>query len=112
MRLRCKQGDIAIITWDFPECLENLGRLVQVGHGPTLSRGRWMWRIRTVTPELYAVRDRDGSFIRESVDWASEVEHPDAWMIPIRPDDQEGNREQESDVPSSDLPASMTNRRL
>jgi hypothetical protein len=33
VKLRCKDGDIAVITWDLPDCLENIGRLVQV-RGP------------------------------------------------------------------------------
>lgn len=30
MNLRCKAGDIAVITWDYTDCRENIGRLVDV----------------------------------------------------------------------------------
>ena len=85
MKLRCKPGDVAMITWDYRECLENLGRLVQVGGPLKMSDGQWVWRIQPVTPELYAVLETDNSLVREHVTWKSRVQHPDAWMVPIRP---------------------------
>lgn len=85
MNLRCKDGDIAIISWDYPECLENLGRMVEV-RGPVRGiEGELQWRIQPVTPELYAVLETDRTLTRECVIWGSGVSHPDAWMIPIRP---------------------------
>ncbi len=87
MKLRCKDGDIAVITWDFPECLENIGRLVQVRGPVTMEDGVAYWRIRTVTPELYAFRELDDSFGREHVTWSSRINHPDGWMIPLESDD-------------------------
>jgi hypothetical protein len=86
VKLRCKDGDVAVITWDHHDCLENLGRLVEVRGPVDLDDGQPKWAIRPVTPELYALRERDGSVTRESVTWMSRVEHPDAWMIPIQPD--------------------------
>ena len=85
MALRCKPGDIAMVTWDHDDCLENLGRLVEVGQSPYVQDGKWVWRIRPITPELYALREVNDSLARESVTWSSRVEHPDAWMVPIRP---------------------------
>lgn len=86
MKLRCKDGDVAVITWDYHDCLENLGRLVEVRGPVDLDDGQPKWAIRPVTPELYALRERDDSVTRESVTWMSFVHHPDAWMIPIQPD--------------------------
>ncbi len=89
MTLRCKDGDIAVITWDYPECLENIGRLVQV-RGPVTNDpdGQPSWLIKTVTSELYSFRERDGSIAQEHLDWCSRIEHPDAWMLPISPEQE------------------------
>ncbi len=87
MKLRCKDGDIAVITWDFPECLENIGRLVQVRGPVTTEDGVAYWRIQPVTPELYAFRELDDSLGREHVTWSSRINHPDGWMVPLEPDD-------------------------
>lgn len=86
MNLRCRPGDIAMITWDHEGCLENLGRLVEVGDHLSVYDGRWVWRIRPVTPELYALIELDDTVVRETVTWASCVQHPDTWMVPIRPE--------------------------
>ncbi len=86
MNLRCKCGDIAIITWDYPDCLENLGRMVEVRSPVDIRDGLAYWRIRPITPDLYAMREWDDTMVRESADWDTGVEHPDSWMIPIRPD--------------------------
>ncbi len=88
MKLRCKDGDIAIITWDFPECLENIGRLVQVRGPMTMEDGVAYWRIQPVTSELYAFREPDDSLGREHVTWSSRINHPDGWMIPLESDDE------------------------
>jgi len=85
MNLRCKPGDIAMITWDYDDCIENLGRLVEVGQSPYVQDGKWVWRIRPITPELYSLQEVNGSIARESVTWASKVEHPDSWMVPLKP---------------------------
>lgn len=86
MTLRCKDGDIAVITWDYPNCLSNIGRLVQV-RGPVRNHPDGpSWSIKPVTPELYAVREGNGSVTRERVAWKGGVCHPDSWMLPIRPE--------------------------
>jgi hypothetical protein len=87
VKLRCKQGDIAIITWDLPECLENIGRLVQVRGPLKVEDAVAYWRIQPVTPELYAFRELDDTLVRDRVTWASRIQHPDGWMIPIKPDE-------------------------
>lgn len=88
MKLRCKDGDIAIITWDYHDCLENIGRLVEVRQPLDFEDGVAYWRIQPITPELYALHERDNTLVRESVTWASCVQHPDNWMIPIQSDDE------------------------
>lgn len=82
---RCKDGDLAVITWDHLGCLENIGRIVMV-RGPVHQRdfGSY-WRIRPITEDLYVFVNLDNSIGRERVVWQSRIEHPDAWMLPIRP---------------------------
>ncbi len=89
MNLRCKDGDIAVITWDHLGCLENIGRIVMV-RGPA-HQGDFgiCWRIRPITEDLYAFVDLDNSIGRERVGWQARIDHPDAWMLPIRPTDEE-----------------------
>ncbi len=94
MKLRCKDGDIAVITWDFPECLENIGRLVQVRGPVTMKDGVAYWRIQPVTPELYAFRELDDSLGREHVIWSSRINHPDGWMVPLEPDDETSGKDE------------------
>jgi hypothetical protein len=85
VKLRCKDGDIAVITWDLPDCLENIGRLVQV-RGPLKIEDKVAyWRIQPVTPQLYAFRELDDTLARDRVTWSSRIQHPDRWMIPIGP---------------------------
>jgi hypothetical protein len=85
MTLRCKDGDLAVITWDHLGCLENIGRIVMV-RGPAVA-GEFgvSWIIHPITENLYAFIDLDHHVWRERVSWDSEILHPDAWMLPIRP---------------------------
>jgi hypothetical protein len=87
MNLRCKPGDIAMITWDHEGCYDNIGRLVEVGGPIRIEGGVPKWWIKPVTPEMYKCIDVDGSVCTESVGWKSKVVHPDSWMQPIRPGD-------------------------
>lgn len=88
MKLNCKPGDLAIVTWDEPGCVMNVGRLVRVhgpldtdpAHGPTwlivpVRRTRWQYVCQT-----------DGTVQRTTVRLKDGIEHPDRWLIPIRPD--------------------------
>jgi hypothetical protein len=88
VKLRCKDGDIAVITWDLPDCLENIGRLVQVRGPLKIEDEVAYWRIQPVTPQLYAFRELDDTLARDRVTWSSRIQHPDRWMIPIEPDDE------------------------
>ena len=88
MKLRCKDGDIAVITWDHPDCLENIGRLVQVRGPLKIEDEVAYWRIHPVTPQLYAFRELDDTLARDRVTWSSRIQHPDRWMIPIEPDEE------------------------
>ena len=86
MNLRCKPGDLAVILHDIPECVENIGRMVIV-RGPVLYNYRYKhqcWLIKPVHPAPWWV-DRYDEIRLECVTWHSRIEHPDAWMLPIRP---------------------------
>ncbi len=54
MTLRCKDGDIAIIVHDTPECADNLGRVVEVKGPPRWGIGYELvcWRIRPISATL------------------------------------------------------------
>lgn len=84
MNLQCKDGDIAVVTWDYLGCASNIGRLVQVRGPVSKIEGAFSWSIRPVTQDLYAVMEGDHSKVTlEVVDWNSQVTHRDAWMKPL-----------------------------
>ena len=88
MNTRCNAGDLAIVIHDTPECATNVGRLVRV-RGPLVRNCNYRldcWLIKPVHPALWKV-DRWGKVSAESVYWKSQIEHPDAWLFPIRPEE-------------------------
>jgi len=87
---RCRPGDLAIITRDEPGYQENIGRIVEV-HGPARldpDTGT-AWLIVPVTRQPYAVRTKHGKLYDVEINVSDEIEHPDAWMMPIRGDERE-----------------------
>jgi hypothetical protein len=91
MNLRCKEGDLALVIHDEPGCEANIGRTVEV-RGPlnvNLRLALPCWLIRPVKPEPWCVTNLDGSLVSEVVGWGSRVEHPDAWLLPLRPPKEE-----------------------
>lgn len=87
-RIRCRPGDLALVIHDEPECASNIGRFVEVDGPLTLNRDLNLlcWLVRPVVRAPYAVIDRQGCAM-QLVDWESLVEHPDAWLLPVRRDD-------------------------
>lgn len=88
MKLRCREGDLALITNDEPGCEGNIGRLVTV-YGPVVAyaiRGP-SWHIEPVQPApyFYAFEGDEGSVHRETVVLQDGVYHPDKWLLPLRP---------------------------
>ena len=84
----CKPGDLAMITHDVPSCSANIGRIVVVGGPPRINRHRQLtWLIQPVTSEPYMINDRDGEFVKFMDYQEYGIEHPDPWMMPIRPGD-------------------------
>lgn len=97
MQLRCKAGDLALVVFDTPPCASNVGRAVvvrgpvriAVGRGPT-------WLVQPVTADPWAVERMSTGLVEFYVPPLDDVEHPDAWLLPIRPDlpsDTEGSDE-------------------
>ena len=87
--LRCRDGDIALVIHDTLGCQQNIGKVVCVkGPAKTISRsGMQGWSIKPLHPELWAVEDEWWRVDQELVEWASNVCHEDAWLLPLRPQD-------------------------
>lgn len=95
MKLRCKSGDLAIVIHDILECAANIGRIVQI-RGPLEFSSRYRhhcWLIKPVQNDLWMV-DRYGRISAERVTWRAQIEHPDAWLLPIRPEELDACHEQ------------------
>lgn len=87
MNLRCKEGDLALVIHDEPGCEANIGRVVEV-RGPlnvNLRLALPCWLIQPAKPGPWAVTEFDGAIVSKVVGWESLIEHPDAWLQPLRP---------------------------
>ena len=81
---RCKIGDMAIIIKDEVGCETNIGRMVTVMGPRVVSPVRGtIWRIKPVVGTTMAYVATDGT-----VDFgeATDIEHRDDWLLPIRPE--------------------------
>lgn len=97
---RCKPGNLAVITYDVPSCADNIGRLVLVcGPAAIDLNGYLTWLIHPVTPEPYMISDWEGNFLRFMEFGEQDVEHPDAWMMPIHPGDDHEDHDDQEDLP-------------
>jgi hypothetical protein len=86
-RLKCKDGDFAMVIYDEPGSEQNIGKVVQVlGPATMVIRSQMMgWCIKPLFPVPWGVTQLDGSVGVEVVDWNSGVFHEDEWLMPIRP---------------------------
>lgn len=88
MAMKCKAGDIAIVTADEPGCEANIGRLVRV-HGPVgFSRALWLptWLIEPLSGAPWACCRHDGAVFLvhgEPNGFDDDMEHPDHWLMPV-----------------------------
>ena len=84
---KCKIGDVAIIIKDEVGCEANVGRLVYV-MGPRKVSGTrgTIWRIKPVVGTTMAYLEVDGSL---GFGEATNIEHRDSWLLPIRPDEED-----------------------
>jgi hypothetical protein len=99
MTSRCKSGDLAVILHDVPSCTPNIGRVVQV-HGPSAINlhGQLTWLIKPVTAEPYLLNDWNDEFAGFMAFDDNDIEHPDDWMMPIRPDPLDDDTEEPEDL--------------
>ena len=90
MKLRCREGEMALIIKEEPGCECNIGKAVTV-HSPIRNcpdKGP-VWLIQPVQPEFWAVREYRGQPVWIGVVTACDlVEHPDGWLLPLRPADE------------------------
>lgn len=86
MNTRCQSGDIALVIYDEPGCIANIGHVVEV-RGP-LSKDPELqhlcWLIKPLHRQPWKVLETDGSVVTEFVHWKSHVRHPDHWLLPLR----------------------------
>ena len=87
MTLRCKEGDLALVIHDEPGCRSNIGRTVEV-RGPVEINprlGLHCWLIRPAGSNRSWRVENSGWILTQTVSWGSQIEHPDAWLLPIPP---------------------------
>ena len=90
MKLRCREGNAALIIREEPGCECNIGRVVtvqgpfklQTENGPT-----WLIEPESSEPWTYATYFGDRVVIR-TIRFADMIEHPDSWLLPLRPEDE------------------------
>jgi len=87
MKLRCKDGDIALVTQDEKGCEANIGKLVKVT-GPVEKniRGQASWLIEPLDRRLWWCVSTTGALEYLAVTFKTGVDHPDAWLLPIDPE--------------------------
>ena len=86
-RLKCKDGDFALVIYDTPGCQQNIGKVVQV-QGPArvlIQSQMFGWRIKPLFPAPWGVTQLNGSIGVEVVDWKSCIFHEDEWLMPLHP---------------------------
>ena len=86
-RLKCKDGDFALVIYDTPGCEQNIGKVVRVlGPATLVIKTQMMgWRIKPLFPLPGFVEKLDGQISSEFVEWDSCVYHEDEWLMPLRP---------------------------
>ena len=96
--LRCKNGDMAVIVGDVPGCEGNIGCIVQV-RGPTIKLAGYIcWRIKPLDNRKILIREFNGVIVSEKVFWISRIRHPDFFLLPIRPPEDDKTIETSTDL--------------
>ena len=88
MALKCKAGDLALVVHDEADCHANIGRIVRV-RGPVEFNRYYQkpcWLIKPIKRVMWSVSDTGSPVVRMRVNWSHRSEHPDEWLLPIRPD--------------------------
>lgn len=88
MKLHCKSGDLALVIHDEDMCRQNIGKLVRVagpiGYNRRLKKQCWL--IEPVKAELWQCVTTKVKHYQKFVTFASNLEHPDDWLLPIDPE--------------------------
>jgi hypothetical protein len=87
LNLRCREGDLALIIREEPGCEVNVGRVVRVGWPYRFDRVRGpSWLIEPVVTGPWSYVSPGGGYvITRPITFADRIEHPDAWLLPLRP---------------------------
>lgn len=87
MTLSCKPGDLALVIREEKGCEGNIGKLVRVA-GPIKfnQRQQATWLIEPARQQPWRSVSPAGKARTRKVTFASRVEHPDEWLLPIDPD--------------------------
>jgi hypothetical protein len=92
MAWRCKHGDLAVIINETPQCRGNIGLIVQV-RGPLEHIGildLYGWRIKPIHNKKVLVQmHKDANAEFQTIYWKYPRSIPDAWLLPIRPTDDD-----------------------
>jgi len=92
MKLNCRPGDLALVIYDEPDCARNIGRFVRI-KGP-LARNPYYqlpcWLIHPVSSAQYYVclDDVDAGARGACITGEDRIDHPDAWLMPVRSEDE------------------------
>lgn len=87
MKLRCKDGGLALVVHDEASCRDNIGKVVRLS-GPAQRNARWdkvCWLIEPIHPQPWHCVDARGRHYLRYVTFDSGLEHPDEWLFPIDP---------------------------
>jgi hypothetical protein len=86
MKLRCKDGDFALVIHDDLECAANIGRVVRV-RGPVLPSRHYgalpTWLIFPTARIDWRIANRNGGSYGQRIESGDRIEHPDAWLLTI-----------------------------
>lgn len=84
MKLRCKEGDLAVVINDTPPCAANIGRVVEVRSPVKVDEQSNLphWLIKPVRSAPYLM-EYDQQVCAEIVDWSTNAQHADAWLLPL-----------------------------
>ena len=98
VKLRCKDGDLAIMVGDVPGCEFNIGTLVSVRGPTTVISGYTCWHIKPVEKKRVLVRLNKWEIRDQYVFWKDKIYHPDCFLLPIRPPEEDDAIETEQDL--------------
>lgn len=92
MTLRCKEGDFAIVEYDDPPCIANVGQVVRViGQlQPGVGNGLPSWLIEPLSADVWYVANYPSVTEAHVVKvgsahfWFLGIEHADKYLRPIR----------------------------